>query len=498
MEDLFKKLLDLDVYSSDENKRKKLFLDSINQNFQHHYKHCEPYTKFCQRRGFNENSIFTCIQDIPALPVQAFKQFGNFLISSSNEKKSNLILQSSATSGKPSSISIDKVTARRQVQTMSRVLVKFLGEKRRPFIVVDVDPKLSSPEVMGARAAATSGFLNLSKNQTYILKSNKDGTLELDKDKLVEALEICSMSEEPPVIFGFTYVLFETILDNTDLIDNYNLSPNTSLIHIGGWKKLESKKISKNNFNELASKVFGIKKDNVVDIYGFTEQMGIIYPSNGMNKKTTSVFGDVLVRDPSTYDILPDGEEGLLQFISPMPFSYPGHSIITDDLGVISGYSSSDKNLLFGKKFEITGRAKNAEVRGCGDIMSTYVKVDTENTEDPYDSKIGLLFQGTSVIDPKLFLHPLDTKTLPEVNSFKELRNELMEARLKLDKYSIDELISYLSEVSKTWLNEDSELKIFQQQLQLLQKLGQEVVVLLMILRHGQMIAFGLWMEKLS
>lgn len=464
MEDLFKKLLDLDVYSSKENQRKKLFLDSINQNFQHHYKNCEPYTKFCKRRGFDENSIFTSLEDMPALPVQAFKQYGNFLISSANEKKSNLILQSSATSGNPSSVSIDKITARRQVQTMSRVLVKFLGEKRRPFIVVDVDPRSTSPEVMGARAAATSGFLNLSKNQTYILKANKDGTLELDKDKLVEALEICSMSEEPPVIFGFTYVLFESILDNAELIDNYDLSPQTSLIHIGGWKKLESRKISKDNFNELASKVFGINKDNVIDIYGFTEQMGIIYPSNGINLKTTSIFGDVLVRDPSTYDILPDGEEGLLQFISPMPFSYPGHSIITDDLGVISGYSSSDKGHLFGKKFEITGRAKNAEVRGCGDIMSTYVKVDTEITEDFTDSKTGLLFHGTPSIDPKLFLHALDITTLPEVKSIYGLRDELMEARAKLDNYSIDELISYLSEVSKTWLDEDSELKIFQQQ----------------------------------
>ena len=464
MEDLFKKLLDIDVYSAEEDLRNKLFLEAVNQNFHHHFLNCEPYNKFCQRRGFNQNSVFTCIEDIPALPVQAFKQFGNFLVSSANSKKSNLILESSATSGKPSSVSIDKITARRQVQTMSRVLVKFLGEKKRPFIIVDIDPRSTSSAVMGARAAATNGFLNLSKNQTYILKENKDGTLEVDKDKLIEALEACSDSKESPVIFGFTYVLFESILENANLINDYNLGSNASLIHIGGWKKLENKKVSKDHFNDMASKVFGISKDNVIDIYGFTEQMGIIYPSNGVSQKTTSVFGDVLVRDPSNYEVLPNGEEGLLQFISPMPFSYPGHSIITDDLGVISSYSNEDRNNLFGKKFEITGRAKNAEIRGCGDIMSTYVKVDTKIKDNVIESKPGLLFKGIPSIDPKLFLHSLDINKLPKIDSFDELKRDLMQAQSKLAKYSIDELISYLSEISKTWLKDDSELKIFQQQ----------------------------------
>ena len=88
------------------------------------------------------------------------------------KKRSNLILQSSATSGRPSSVSIDKITARRQVQTMSRVLVNFLGEKKRPFIIVDADPRNASRASMGARVAATSGFLNFSKKQTYILKES--------------------------------------------------------------------------------------------------------------------------------------------------------------------------------------------------------------------------------------------------------------------------------------------------------------------------------------
>ena len=104
--------------------------------------------------------------------------------------------------------------------------------------------------------------------------------------------------------------------------------------------------------------------------------MGIIYPSRGLENKTTSVFGEVLVRDPSTYKVLPDGEEGLLQFISPMPFSY---LVIQLSLTILALFIRVMMKIqIYLQKFEITGRAKNAEIRGCGDIMSSYVKVDTK------------------------------------------------------------------------------------------------------------------------
>ena len=462
MKTKFDELLKLDVYSKDKKLREKLFIESINETYKHHYQNCEPYRKFCDRRGFNDNSTFEEVEEIPALPVQAFKQYGNFLISSSNNKRSNLILQSSATSGQPSSVSIDKVTGRRQVQTMSRVLINFLGQKKRPFIIIDADPKNASKASMGARVAATSGFLNFAKNQTYVLKESSNGGLVLDENLLVETLNLYSKHGESPIIFGFTYVLFESILENPEKYSNFNLGSNAALIHIGGWKKLESRKVSKSNFNNLINSFFGIPQQNIFDIFGFTEQMGIIYPSSGLNDKTTSVFGDVIVRDPSNYKVLKNGEEGLLQFISPMPFSYPGHSVITDDLGVITGESYNIDGLC-GKTFKITGRAKNAEIRGCGDIMSTYVEVGTKKKDNDISRKPALLFHGKPTIKSENYLMPLSKEKLPEVNSIYELSDNLRKSRKKLDNYSIDELISYLSAVSKTWLNESSNLSNFKQ-----------------------------------
>ena len=56
-----------------------------------------------------------------------------------------------------------------------------------------------------------------------------------------------------------------------------------------------------------------------------------------------------------------------------MPHSYPGISILTEDVGRILGHGQDTSGRL-GTQFEIIGRAKKAETRGCGDIMSQYIE----------------------------------------------------------------------------------------------------------------------------
>ena len=60
------------------------------------------------------------------------------------------------------------------------------------------------------------------------------------------------------------------------------------------------------------------------------------------------------------------GEKGVLQVVSLLPESYPGHSILTEDEGVLLGEDDCPCGRK-GKYFEVTGRIRNAEVRGCSD-----------------------------------------------------------------------------------------------------------------------------------
>ena len=71
----------------------------------------------------------------------------------------------------------------------------------------------------------------------------------------------------------------------------------------------------------------------------------------------------------------------MLQFISPLQHSYPGNLVLTDDLGILE--EDVCECGLSQKRFKILGRAKKAEIRGCGEVMSEKVlKEVTKSVND--------------------------------------------------------------------------------------------------------------------
>ena len=63
-----------------------------------------------------------------------------------------------------------------------------------------------------------------------------------------------------------------------------------------------------------------------------------------------------------------EGEKGIIQLLSILPLSYPGHSILTEDIGIILNDKNCEcaKN---GKRFKVIDRVKNSEIRGCSDAI---------------------------------------------------------------------------------------------------------------------------------
>lgn len=63
------------------------------------------------------------------------------------------------------------------------------------------------------------------------------------------------------------------------------------------------------------------------------------------------------------------GEQGLIQVVSVLPVSYPGHSLLTEDEGIMLGEDDCACGRK-GKYFSVLGRIKNAELRGCSDTYT--------------------------------------------------------------------------------------------------------------------------------
>ena len=213
------------------------------------------------------------------------------------------------------------------------------------------------------------GFLTASSSYNYCMAMKKSGEMYIDLGRFEKLLKETQKSNDKIVIFGYTYVLYIYIAQELKKKGIKFKLPNATLLHIGGWKKLQSQATDKKTFNQTMADVFGIKQKNIIDCYGFTEQLGVIYLDGEDGLKRTSEVSEIIVRDQKTLLPCEDGKEGLLEFITPLPLSYPGNAILTDDVGkIVSRKKGSDGRM--GVAFEILGRRQKAEIRGCGDILS--------------------------------------------------------------------------------------------------------------------------------
>ena len=428
-------------FEFDEAEKQKggLFYDALREELCFHYDHNPLYKRFCKNKGFDPHRFDGNISEIPPVQVSVFKELGQKL-NSVEKKEIKLTLQSSATSGIPSSVPIDAITSKRQARAMIKVVGSFIGNERKPFLIMDVDPASGFREILGARYAAVSGYMNFASEAGYFLKVDEHNTYYYDYEGIKKYIE--ALAGQSAVVFGFTYILYsEVIRPLTQKGVKFRLPAGSKVLHIGGWKKLEDEKVSKDEFNQLAAELFGVEQTDIIDIYGFTEQMGLNYPDCPCGCKHTSLYSEVIVRDIITKEVLPPGKEGLLEFVTPVPHSYPGNAVLTDDIGVIcDGKCEYDRN---GTRFKIIGRLKKAGIRGCGDILSSKLKfADTRLSRGKKASEksFSCYYAGRSVTDG-----------LSAEKTIKELANSLRDRLPWIRRQPVDALIGLITEASKRW-----------------------------------------------
>jgi len=168
------------------------------------------------------------------------------------------------------------------------------------------------------------------------------------------------------LIFGFTFMVWQYFVEALERMGSRLSMPDAILFHSGGWKKLEGLNVTQEEFRRRLLAVTGIR--NVINYYGMVEQVGSVYFENPLHFLHASIYSDVIVRDPNTFKPLPPGRAGLVQVVSSLPGSYPGHSLLTEDIGVVEGCDNPATGMN-GQYFRILGRLPKAELRGCSDTF---------------------------------------------------------------------------------------------------------------------------------
>ncbi len=348
------KYLNLNAYSLKKEIKKKLFLKIMNILTKHHYNNSPQYKSLIDNLFKKKESFL--LDEVPFLPTLLFKNKN--LKSISNEKVFK-ILTSSGTSGNVSNITLDKKNASNQTKILNKIVVSIFGKERLPMLIIDSDQKLKNRNLFNAKKAAVQGFSIFGKDHTYLL----DDKQNIKYKTLNQFLE--KYHSDKFLIFGFTSNVFKNLYNQLK-IENIRFNfENGILLHGGGWKKMEDQKISNELFKKKLNNKLNIK--NIFNYYGLVEQTGSIFlECPKCNSFKSSIFSEVLIRDKN-FKICKKGKIGLVQLFSVLPTSYPGHSIITDDIGEILP-DHKIKCESDATHFIIHGRSKESELRGCSDV----------------------------------------------------------------------------------------------------------------------------------
>lgn len=309
----------------------------------HHREACAPYRRILDRvaPGF---AAAARVADVPHLPVALFKTHD--LRSISGDDVFKTLLSSGTTGQVPSRIALDRESAARQTRTLSATMQHWLGPKRLPMLVVDSKDVVRDRRSFSARGAGILGMAPFGRDHLYLLDATPD---EL-------AAWTAKHAGEEVLVFGFTFMVWQHLRDLA--------LPGGVLVHSGGWKKLVEQAVTPADFRREIRARTGIER--VHNFYGMVEQTGTVYVECEEGRLHAPDEGDVVLRDPVTWA---EADEGVIEVVSTLPTSYPGHALLTEDVGRLAALDDCPCGRL-GKAVEVLGRIPKAELRGCSDTSA--------------------------------------------------------------------------------------------------------------------------------
>lgn len=351
-------IIDILPFSLTKSKKAALYADALHELTKHHYANCPQYRKILDTLGFNPN-IKRAVEEMPFIPARLFKDYE--LLSVGKSQIIKTVTSSGTTGQSVSRISLDRITAANQIKVLAKIVSDFTGAKRLPMLIIDTRSTVKDRNFFSARAAGILGFSMFGCDVTYAL--NEDMQLNFD---VVDAF-YNKYKDGNILLFGFTYMIWEYFYKKLVKLGKQLALENAILIHGGGWKKLGEEAVDNDTFKRSLKNVSKIKR--VYNYYGMVEQAGSIFMECEAGYLHSSIFSDVIIRH-TDFSVRGMHEAGLVQLVSLLPLSYPGHNILSEDTGEIIGEDDCSCGRL-GKYFKIHGRIKNAEIRGCSDTYAS-------------------------------------------------------------------------------------------------------------------------------
>lgn len=302
--------------------------------------HCCVYKEYLELTGCNPWKV-NSINQIPFLPVRFFKskKIVTTRPDDAESKKEEIIFTSSATTGMTPSkhyVADLKLYERSFTETFRR----FYGDPAQ-YAILSLLP--SYLERKGSSLVYMAEYL------MKLTKNPASGFYLYNFRELADTLTRLKGEGQKTILLGVTFALLDFVKEyKTDF-------PQLTVIETGGMKG-RGREIARNMLHKILCEGFGVEK--IHSEYGMAELLSQAY-SKGDGPFLTPPWMKIVIRD--LYD----------------PFSYRDGFNITGGINIIdlaninscSFIETEDMGRITDRGFEVLGRMKDAERRGCNMLI---------------------------------------------------------------------------------------------------------------------------------
>lgn len=291
------------------------------------------YSEFLQHLKINLEEI-DCIQKIPFLPVQFFK---DYKIISGNQDAEKIFTSSGTSGSEPSKHFVTDLTF--YTQSLAQSFKYFYGN------LCDYTIFALLPSYLEREGSSLIDMV-----EYWIKESGSGGFYLYNHKDLFKDLIASEKAKKKAILIGVSFALI-------DFVDDFPMKLNHTIVMETGGMKGRKREMTRLELHSILKQGLGVEQ--IHSEYGMTELLSQAY-SKENSRFETPHWMKVLIRDTEDpLTILPNGKTGGINVIDLANLNSCSF-IATEDLG--KSYADGS--------FEVLGRFDHSDVRGCNLMVS--------------------------------------------------------------------------------------------------------------------------------
>lgn len=325
--------------------------------FKYQFDHNLAYQRYCQHLGRTPRFIRQW-QDIPAVPINAFKEATLSCIAASECQQVFMTSGTTRADSKGKNFHPNLEIYNLSMRLFFQKRFMKTEKKMHMGILFPTTQQLPHSSLAHYLQLALDHF-GTEQSQNFISENG------LKTDEFLQTLAQVEHQQSPYALLGASYSFVHVF----DLLEKeklrFQLAAGSQLFDTGGFKG-QSRELELKDFYEQMQFYFGVCPSQCTNMYGMTELSSQLYDDGNAllpSVKSGPHWTRVRIIDPLTNLDVPKGEPGIIVHYDLANYNSVA-ALLTEDVGVQVPTG-----------FQLLGRAEGADAKGCSLAMDTFLQL---------------------------------------------------------------------------------------------------------------------------